>query len=233
MKKQWLPVTVLLVSPLLGVSLPLAAQERPLLETVGVSQIEAEPDMAEVQIAVTVKAATAAKVKQQADKAVVAFIQRLQELGVNKQAISSANLNLTPQYRYPKEQEPQLVGYRASRNVTLNLSLEQLNPVLDQALQQGMNKVQQIKLKSSKAAELKLKARDEAVADAKRKAKALAKGFNTKLDGIWSICYFEQTPVSTLKVDRMQMMESASDQSYQYGSVKFSDRVEVSYKLAD
>lgn len=217
--------------PLLGSAAVATAAEQPLLETVGVSQIQAEPDLAEVTVAVVAKGDNASSAKKQADNAVSAFIERLLASGVVKEDISSANLNLTPQYRYPKEQEPELIGYRASRNVTLSLSLPELNSVLDKALEEGMNNVRQISLKSSKEKQLRLQARDAAIADAKQKAKALAKGFDTKLDGVWSIRYFEQTPVTTLRFNVAEMKQAARDQSYQYGSVKFSDRVEVSYKL--
>ncbi|WP_417760893.1 oxidative stress defense protein [Shewanella sp.] len=224
---------LLLGLPCLFVSSAVLAAEQPLLETVGVSQIQAEPDRAEVTVAVVAKGDNASSAKQQADKAVSAFIDRLLNSGVHKDDISSANLNLTPQYRYPKEQEPVLTGYRASRDVTLTLSLPQLNSVLDKALAEGMNNVRQINLKSSKEAELRLKARDAAIADAKQKAKALAKGFDTELDGVWSIRYFEQTPVTTLRFNVAEMKQASTDQSYQYGTVEFSDRVEVSYKLKD
>ncbi|QSX33217.1 oxidative stress defense protein [Shewanella avicenniae] len=231
MKFSPLTRVVLCGMPALLASYALQAADLPLLETVGVSQIEAEPDQAQVTVAVVVKADTAAAAKDQADTAVAAFIERLLKTGVAKQDISSANLALAPQYRYPKDEEPVLVGYRASRDVTLTLPLALLNPVLDKALAEGLNSVRAINLKSSKELQLKLQARDAAIADAKQKAKALAKGFDAKLDGVWSIRYFEQTPVASLRFSTAELKQASSDQSYQYGSVTFSDRVEVSYKL--
>lgn len=235
MNKAMLPGMMLaLVLPMLSLADDVGAQERPLLETVGVSQIETDPDQAQVTVEVVIKADKAADAKKQADKAVTAFIERLQQAGVSKDHINSANLNLQPQYVYPERGgEPQLSGYQASRTVTLELALEQLNPVLDKALQEGINSVRQISLKSSHEAALRKQARAAAIKDAQQKAQELATGFGAKLDGVWSIRYFDQTPVPMLSVSRKAMMDSAENQSYQYGKVTFSDRVEVSYKLKD
>lgn len=235
MNKAMLPgMALALVLPMLSLADDVGAQERPLLETVGVSQIEVEPDLAEVTVEVVIKAERATDAKQQADKAVAAFIGRLQQAGVSKDKISSANLNLQPQYVYPERGgDAKLSGYRASRSVTLEVPIEQLNPVLDNALQEGINSVRQISLKSSQEKTMRLQARAAAISDAKHKAEALATGFGAKLDGIWSIRYFDQTPIPVLSVSRKAMMDSAENQSYQYGKVTFSDRVEVSYKLKD
>ncbi|MFQ6371830.1 oxidative stress defense protein [Shewanella sp. YIC-542] len=232
-KKLILPAALALLLPSLTVAGAASAQERPLLETVGVSQIDAEPDLAQVTVEVVITADAATEAKQQVDKAVTAFIGRLQQAGVDKDDINSANLNLQPRYVYPKDSEPQLSGYRASRTVTLQVALGQLNPLLDNALEEGINSVRQISLKSSREAELRLQARTDAIKDARQKAKALAAGFETELDGIWSIRYFDSSPMPAVNVSRKLMMASADDQSYQYGKVTFSDRVEVSYKLAD
>ncbi|KFZ37843.1 hypothetical protein HR45_08285 [Shewanella mangrovi] len=231
MKLNGVKVALICGLPTLFSAYASVAADIPLLETVGVSQIEAEPDLAEVTVAVVAKGDSASAAKQQADKAVSLFVERLLKSGVAKQDISSANLNLAPEYRYPKDEQPVLVGYRASRDVTLQLKLPQLNEVLDKALAEGLNSVRQINLKSSKETQLRLQARDAAIADAKQKAKALAKGFDSKLDGVWSIRYFEQTPVAQLRFSTAEMKQASSDQSYQYGTVKFNDRVEVSYKL--
>lgn len=205
----------------------------PHIETMGVSQIQVEPDMAElnVEVAVTEKDAKAAK--DNSDAAVAKFIARLTAAGITKEQIQSANLNLQPQYVYAQDKAPELTGYTASRQVTVTINdLARLNTILDSALEEGINRVNNIALKSSKEAEYVAKARQAAIVDAKQKAESLAKGFGENLGKIWQIRYYDQRPVQPVML-RMNAKADAmgAAESYQYGQVTIEDRVEVVYKL--
>lgn len=205
----------------------------PHIETMGVSQIQVEPDMAElnVEVAVTEKEAKAAK--DNSDAAVAKFIARLTAAGITKEQIQSANLNLQPQYVYAQDKAPELTGYTASRQVTVTINdLARLNTILDSALEEGINRVNNIALKSSKEAEYVAKARQAAIVDAKQKAESLAKGFGENLGKIWQIRYYDQRPVQPVML-RMNAKADAmgAAESYQYGQVTIEDRVEVVYKL--
>lgn len=205
----------------------------PHIETMGVSQIQVEPDMAElnVEVAVTEKEAKAAK--DNSDAAVAKFIARLTAAGITKEQIQSANLNLQPQYVYAQDKAPELSGYTASRHITVTISdLARLNTILDSALEEGINRVNNIALKSSKEAEYVAKARQAAIVDAKQKAESLAKGFGENLGKVWQIRYYDQRPVQPVML-RMNAKADAmgAAESYQYGQVTIEDRVEVVYKL--
>ena len=205
----------------------------PHLETTGSSNIVAEADMADVNVEVIIKAETAKAAKQQSDAAVAKFIERLQQAGVERELIQSANINLQPQYHYEKGQPNKLIGYSANRRVTVTINdLSQLNDILDTALEQGINRINHIALKSSKEAQYIKQARLAAIKDAQQKAAELAAGFGEALDGVWQIRYYDQRPVQPI----MMRMEAQSDnvnvaKSYQQGQVTIQDRVEVTYRL--
>ena len=203
----------------------------PHIETMGVSQIQVEPDMADVNVEVAVTEKTAKAAKDNSDAAVAKFIARLTAAGVTKDQIQSANLNLQPQY--VQDKAPELTGYTASRQITVTVTdLSRLNAILDSALEEGMNRVNNIALKSSKEAEYVAKARQAAIVDAKQKAESLAKGFGENLGKIWQIRYYDQRPVQPVML-RMSANADAmgAAESYQYGQVSIEDRVEVVYKL--
>ncbi|MBW3515338.1 oxidative stress defense protein [Shewanella sp. NKUCC01_JLK] len=205
----------------------------PHIETMGVSQIQVEPDMADVNVEVAVTEKTAKAAKDNSDAAVAKFIARLTTAGVTKDQIQSANLNLQPQYVYVEDKAPELTGYTASRQITVTVTdLSRLNAILDSALEEGMNRVNNIALKSSKEAEYVAKARQAAIVDAKQKAESLAKGFGENLGKIWQIRYYDQRPVQPVML-RMSAKADAmgAAESYQYGQVSIEDRVEVVYKL--
>ncbi|ABZ75315.1 protein of unknown function DUF541 [Shewanella halifaxensis HAW-EB4] len=205
----------------------------PSLNTVGSSQLTVEADMAEVNVEVVIKAKTALEAKTASDKAVANFLARLEKSGIDKELVQSANINLQPQYHYEKNKPNQLIGYSASRRITVTvMDLANLNRILDSALEQGINRINNIALKSSKEAQYVEQARMAAIKDAQQKAKILAEGFGEKLDGIWQISYFEQRPIQPVML-RMNSEAKGFDagQSYQQGQVTIQDRVEVTYRL--
>lgn len=205
----------------------------PHIETVGTSQIMIKADMAELNVEVVTDAKTPAQAKAGSDKAVADFIDRLTKAGVERQQIQSANLQLNPKYVYdPETRINNPVGYTASRKVTVTvMELGKLNELLDSALAQGINRINNIAFKSSKEAELIQEARLLAIKDAQQKAQSLAKGFGEKLAGVWEIRYFDQRPIQPV----MYRMEAAAKadiaESYQEAQMTVSDRVEVIYRL--
>lgn len=206
----------------------------PHLVTMGISQIQIEPDMAELAVEVAVSEKNAKAAKDNSDAAVAKFIARLIAAGVNKEHIQSANLNLQPQYIYAQDKAPELTGYIASRQITVTVTeLSRLNTIVDSAIEEGMNRVNNIALKSSQEAEYVAKARQAAIVDAKQKAESLAKGFGENLGRIWQIRYYDQRPVQPVMLRMNAKADSAmgTAESYQYGQVTIEDRVEVVYKL--
>ena len=238
MKQSFLAIFVagsLFSSMLIAPAVLAAEVDFPHIETLGVSQIQVEPDMADLTVEVAVTEKTAKAAKDNSDAAVAKFIARLTAAGVTKDQIQSANLNLQPQYIYVQDKGPELSGYTASRQITVTITdLSRLNTILDSALEEGMNRVNNIALKSSKEAEYVAKARQAAIVDAKQKAESLAKGFGESLGKIWQIRYFDQRPVQPVML-RMNAKAEAeamgTTESYQYGQVSIEDRVEVIYKL--
>jgi len=205
----------------------------PHLETIGVSELAVEADMAELNVEVVIKDETAKGAKDGSDKAVAKFIARLKKVGIERSLIQSANLNLQPQYHYEKDKPAQLTGYTASRRLTVTVQdLTRLNAILDSALEEGINRVNSIALKSSKEGEYVAKARLAAIKDAQEKARLLAEGFGEQIEGVWEIRYFEQHPVQPMML-RMNAKGASYDaaESYQQGEVMIRDRIEVVYRL--
>ncbi|GGQ27101.1 oxidative stress defense protein [Shewanella litoralis] len=202
------------------------------IETVGTSTIEAKADMAIISVAVSIEAANAKSAKDEADEAVSQFRQRLLEAGINKKHIQTANLQLNPQYRYVQNEPRVLTGYSANRQITVTvMDLNMLNELLDSALVEGVNQVNNIELKSSKEADMMAQARQAAIKDAKQKAESLAKGFGEQVAGVWQVRYFP-TQAHQPEMYRASMKMNADvAQTYQQGQVIVSDRVEAIFRL--
>lgn len=234
MKKHLLAVALGITA--LGVTPAFAANLAvPHLETMGQGEVTAQPDMAEFSVAVEETRTSAKEAKQAVDKAVTAFVERLVASGVERSDILSANISLHPQYHYPKDEKPELTGYRASRHITVTVhDLNKLNDYLDNALGDGINRINNIQLKLSNEAEYMEQARQAAIKDARAKAESLAKGFGTELDGVWRITYQVAQPRPVMMM-KMAMDAGAPEiaATYQDTEMTIRDRVEVVFKLEE
>ncbi|AMF95375.1 oxidative stress defense protein [Vibrio fluvialis] len=206
----------------------------PHLVTSGYGEVVAKPDMAQFSVKVTETTMNAEQAKAAVDKVVAAFTTQLKSSGVSAQQISSSNLYLAPQYHYPKSGQPELVGYRASRSVTVEVDdVANLNQYLDIALANGINQVDNVQLKVRDEAKYQQQARMAAIEDAKLKARSIAKGFKRNLGGVWRVDYNTMNPQPVM-MRAMSMNEKmdASD-TYQDATLVIRDRVDVIYKLVD
>ncbi|SIO42366.1 oxidative stress defense protein [Salinivibrio sp. ES.052] len=206
----------------------------PHIEITGVGEVTAVPDMANIEVGVVTERKTAKAAKGASDKAVAAFIERLAKQGVKRDQIESAHIQLSPRYQHTKDKAPELIGYRAERNVTVTLNqLDKLNAVLDGALGEGINRIRQVQLTSSEQSKLKDKAREAAVNDAKVKAKALAESLNMHLDGVWQVRYRSSNPRPVMMNAEMRSGSADVAASYQDMTMQVSDQVDIIFRLDD
>ncbi|MCG9785715.1 oxidative stress defense protein [Vibrio mediterranei] len=205
--------------------------EFPHISTTGYGEIEATPDMAEFSVRVVQSQMNADQAKQGVDSVVDKFLSGLMSEGIEKKDIQSSNLYLSPQYHYPEKGKPELVGYRASRTVTVQvMDLESLNNYLDLALESGINQVDNIQLKVKDQGQYQEAARMAAIQDAQSKAASLAKGFDQNLGKVWRIEY--RQPMNQPVVMRSMAMDSKMESnSYQDSVITIRDRVDVTYQI--
>jgi len=226
--------SVLVAVLLLSTSFIAQANEMnfPHLSTSGYGEVVATPDMAKFSVRVVEITMSAEQAKEKVDDVVTAFIKRLNEAGVSDDDIVSSNLYLTPQYHYPKEGKPELVGYRATRSVAVEVDeLANLNQYLDIALEENINQIDDIQLKVRDEEKYQQQARMAAIKDAMQKAQSLASGFGRKLDGVWRIDYNARQVRPVMMKASAFSEDSAVNKSYQDSTITITDSVAVIYKL--
>ncbi|ARC93159.1 oxidative stress defense protein [Vibrio coralliilyticus] len=203
----------------------------PHLATTGYGEVVAKPDMAKFTVRVVETTMTAEQAKQTVDNVVTDFLSELKEQGMSADNITSSNLYISPQYHYPKNGKPELVGYRASRTVNVTVDeLANLNQYLDIALNSGINQVENIQLKVKDQAKYQEQARQAAIKDANSKAESLASGFGKDINGVWRIDY--NMPSSQPVLMRSMAMDAKTESNtYQDSTIVIRDRVDVIYQL--
>ncbi len=204
----------------------------PHLETTGYGEIMTKPDMAEFTVRVEESTLTAEDAKNRADEVVAAFIERLTKEGINRDDISATNIELAPKYHYPKSGASELVGYRASRRVTVTvMQLEKLNSYLDGAIGDGINRIDTIQLKVKDHKKYQERARIAAINDANEKANSLSGGFNMVLGEVWRVSYGNVRPQPMRMNGALMASHESASAGYQDSTIVIRDQVTVIYKL--
>ncbi|WP_061018808.1 oxidative stress defense protein [Vibrio splendidus] len=232
---KMLATSLTLTAALSAVSFPSLADSPsfPHISTTGYGEVIATPDMATFSVRVVESTMTAEQAKNTVDKVVTGFLNKLHQAGVDEASVHSSNLYLSPQYHYPKDGKPELVGYRASRNVTVQVNeLANLNEYMDIAIGQGINQIDNIQLQVRDQAKYQEQARLEAIKDATSKAKSLASGFERELGDVWRVDYNVQSSQPVL-MRSMAMDARTESNSYEDSTITIRDRVNVIYQLEE
>ncbi len=207
--------------------------DSPHIVTSGTASVDAVPDIATLSIEVNIAAKDAASAKKQADQRVAQYLSFLEQNGVAKKDISSANLRTQPDYDYQNGKSV-LKGYRAVRTVEVTLrQLDKLNSLLDGALKAGLNEIRSVSLGVAQPDAYKDKARKAAIEDAIHQAQSLAAGFHSKLGPVYSVRYhvsnYQPSPmVRMMKADAAPV---SAQETYEQATIQFDDQVDVVFQL--
>lgn len=155
----------------------------------GEGKVKVEPDSATVRLGVTASAATSEAAKSTLDENINNVIKSIKSLGVPAENIKTENYNIYPEYgnvalmekRQPVSQN-KISGYTASSNIAVTVeSVELANKVVDAGSASGANQVGGIDFEVKEKSEALNRARELAVADAKKKAEDAARIAGFKL----------------------------------------------------
>ena len=121
-------------------------------------------------------------------KQMTAVLETIKASGIAERDIQTSRLSLQPQYDPNKSGTARLTGFQANNQVTVRIrDIDNLPTVLDRAIAAGANEMSGIEFVVSEQSKLLDQARDEAIADARRKAELYAKAAGAKLGQVVSI----------------------------------------------
>lgn len=147
----------------------------------GEGKVKAAPDTAKVEIGLVTEGKDSISVQNENSSKMNAVIKFLKEQKIGGEDIKTSAYSLSPKYEYNKGKST-LVGYILNQALTVTVrDLSKIGEVLDGAVSNGANQVNSISLFVDKPEELKNKAREDAVKQAKEKASAASKIAGFKL----------------------------------------------------
>jgi len=161
----------LLAAPALAQIVPPAA-----ISVSGEATVSVPPDLALVEGGVTSEAKTAREASDANNAAMGKVLQALKGAGIEAKDVQTSRLSLQPQSAPNRSGPPAIVGYRASNRVTIRVrDVTKVANVIDTLVAAGANDIGGINFMVSQASKLLDEAREQAVADARRKAEIYAK----------------------------------------------------------
>jgi len=169
---------------------PARADDFPSAVTVsGEATISAAPDLAHIDAGVANDAKTAKEASDANNAAMGKVLLALKGAGIAEKDYQTSRLSLQPQYGQNKSTGASpVVGFRASNRVTVKIrDVTKVAGVIDALVNAGANDIGNISFEVTQASKLLDDAREQAVADARRKAEVYAKATGVTLGAPLSV----------------------------------------------
>ena len=204
-----------------------------LITVSGSGSIGAVPDVAHVNLGVVSEHASLSAAMLANKKASANVFNDLKKKNVDEKDVCTKSFTVLPNYKYVKDQEPELIGYVVRNEVKVTIwDVNKVGEILDALTKEGhANLVTGVVfdvLNKSKYLDV---AREMAVADALRKAKLLATAAGAKLGKVQTI--LEHEDYSHPYEARAMMDASASAHVATKGEQQYKVTVELVIALVD
>jgi len=169
--------TALLASPVLADDFPSA------ISVSGEATVSAVPDLAQIDAGVANDAKSAKEASDANNAAMGKVLLALKGAGIPEKDYQTSRLSLQPQYAPNRSTGASpVVGFRASNRVTVKIrDVTKVAAIIDTLVSAGANDIGNISFEVTQASKLLDDAREQAVADARRKAEIYAKATGVTL----------------------------------------------------
>ncbi len=178
---------ILLCVIFFAASLPTAHAVDRIISVTGEASVSVAPDSAVMRIGVSTQAGTAREASNANAQKMTAVLTALKDGGIAERDIQTAWLSLQPQYDN-RPGAPHVVGFQATNQLNVKVrEVKALPNVLDRAISAGATDFSGIEFVVSEQSKLLDQAREQATADARRKAELYVKAAGAHLGQVISI----------------------------------------------
>jgi uncharacterized protein YggE len=158
------------------------------ISVTGEATVSVPPDQAQIDGGVTSEAKTAREASDANNTAMGKVLLALKGAGIEEKDVQTSRLSLQPQSAPNRTGPAAIVSYRASNRVTVRLrDVTKVASVIDTLVGAGANEIGGINFTVSQASKLLDEAREQAIADARRKAEIYARAAGVTLGAPLSI----------------------------------------------
>ncbi len=183
---------------LAGAALPsgASAQQSSITQTIAGTRLDINatgevtrvPDVAIITAGVVARAASATAAMQDSADRMQKVLAALKRAGVDDRDMQTSSVSLNPEYRYPENQTPQLVGYTASNQLTIKFrDIRNSGKILDALVNQGANQINGPNLTIDKPEAALDEARANAIATGRARAQLYARSLGLRIVRVVSV----------------------------------------------
>jgi uncharacterized protein YggE len=216
------------------------------ISVMGEGEAFAKPDIAHFTFSVTETAVTVADAQKKATDRMNKAIKYLKDAGVADKDIKTTAYNIYPKYEYQgapclpefcPSRNPKIVGYETSQSVEVKVrALEKAGDLLTGVGQLGVQNISGLTFSVDLEDSVKTSARNEAIANAKKKAEELASKLGVRLVRIVTFYESGNSPYYYATKDSTMGMGGASIQAapavpVPSGENKYTSQVTVTYEI--
>lgn len=180
----------------------------------GTGTVYAKPDCAHLSFTIVTERAQAVKAHVQNNLCTKSFFDVVGKHVNVERDVATVNFDIQPKYHYVKDNEPKLVGYVVTHNLSVKVrDLKKVGTLIDGTIADAV-RLEGISFVISDRTALEAKARDLALADAEKKALQLVHGLNNQLGSLVSVSETVERPRmggyrSFAMADRMGILKAA------------------------
>lgn len=198
----------------------------------GTGIIKAVPDIARITLGFVNEEKDAKSSQENNARVSNEIIKILKSMGIEEKDIQTSDFSISPVYTYEPNKDPVVRGYQTVNMLTVTVrKIGDIGLVIDSTAKAGANRFQNIVFDVNDKDTLKLKAIEEAVKDARKKAEAglapegehVIQLISMSIDGGWS------QPAPVYRNDLKEGAPSAP--SIQPGELSLTITVQVSYSF--
>jgi uncharacterized protein len=202
----------------------------------GSGEVQVQPDRALVNVGVEARNLALQNAQQEVNRIVTRFLSLCEQLHIPREQVQSSSANVQPEYDWNNDtHERRLIDYYVSRQVQVDLhDLEQLGPLMEQAVGVGVNQVSPPLLGTSRAQALRRDALSKAAEDARLSAEALAKTLGARVGKVRRIASSDvamQPPPQPMERGVAMMAKSGGAETYETGQIKITADVTAEFDL--
>ncbi len=230
----------LIVVSIVAVSMANKTPYNPEASFMASGKVMAKPDIALVSLSVkTPRETEAATVVSKNSETMNKIIEMLKAKGIEEKDVKSSSFSVNPVYSYPTGLAPKIDGYEAYQELQVKIrDLEKIGDVIASSAQLGANQIGNISFTIDDPENLKMQAREKAVAAAKEKAMQMEKITGIDLGevvNVYETSYDDHQPVPyyAAKTDMGMGMSNEAITAPQIASGENEIRVDVTlvYKV--
>ena len=217
-----------------------AADEARVITVNGSAEMSLAPDQATVRMSASAMSQDIDSARRDVVQATRRFLELADDLGVDDDEVSTTGLNIQPQYRWDRENNQQVhTGYRVARQIVVKIDdIEQLGPIMEGAVDAGINHVQPPQLERSDAHELRRQLLARAARDARANALAIAAALDAELGGLYSLNaaqgggYRPELAAMREAAFSTRAADASGAETYSLGEITLSTQVTAQFEIA-